>query len=105
MYSSVKHRLHVCLVQQVVALLDKVVQVAVRSEASPQFIAGPLEYNKVKMLWQGCGLRAGDNYLVHIVVMALDSMIEQPSIDTSNQTQCHEYNCRLVHLQEGRMMR
>ena len=38
--------LHVCLVQQVVALLHKVVEVAVRSEASPQFIAGPLEYNR-----------------------------------------------------------
>ena len=103
MYSSIKHRLHVCLVQQVVALLHKVVKVAVRSEASPQFIAGPLEYIISKNIVTG--LRAGDKYLFQIVVMALDSLIEQPSINTSNQTQCHEYNCRLVHLQEGRMMR
>ena len=53
MYSSVKHRLHVCLVQQVVALLHKVVEVAVRSEASPQFIAGPLENQ-----WKYCGRAA-----------------------------------------------
>ena len=51
------------------------------------------------------GLRAGDHYLVQIVVMALDSLIEQPSIDSSNQAQCHEYNGRLVHLQEGGKMR